>query len=381
MNLKSLTTTCLGFAVALSPLWISHLLWRFQPLREIDLLVVDYTVPTPRYSHHQGLFWLLNYLRITNSTGEAHWSAEADYVGYRPGVLGRHRRLHQTNTSSYRWIYLADTYGVYDTDLGSARDVYLSSLQGSKLIFGGLSLRDAQTLHQFVDRGGNAFVEFNSFAGPTVPGARRLAEKVVGVRWSGWCGRFFENLSDIDNLPRWFPAVYAATYPDTPLPEGPGIVLIHHSPRIVVLSGEEVRRSAPSFHLTPAGKASFSGPYATPPYFGWFAIVEPQPQTDVLAEIVLPNVHRWQLHCLKAKVPMTFPLLTRTTNGQSTRYYLAANPANLDDPPGSSQLLGIPRLQAAVHRRADDMTNRPAYWQFYVPIIGQLFESIAQKRP
>ncbi|MBN1655475.1 MAG: hypothetical protein JXA30_17040 [Deltaproteobacteria bacterium] len=380
MSRRTLLVSLATAAILLSPFWIAHLIWRLAPIRELDLLVVDYTVPTHSYSHHRGLFWLLNHLRIYPPGAREEWDVEKNYVGYKPGKQGDTRRISQIELKRYQWVYLSDTYGVYDIDLVKSPGEKLAMQIRPKLLFGGLTLQDAEALSDFVGAGGNLILEFNVFTGTARDPARKLAEKLVGMRWTGWAGRMVDELRDKTITPRWLPELYRANYPNRAFPKGPALFLVHSDGRLVVLHGETLEATSPSLSMTKEGRAILSGAYASPPYFGWFAIMEPQKGVEILAEITLPAERHWRQSYLKASVPLTFPLVTRLRDKRTTRIYIAADIANLEETPRHYQLAGLPLLQAAVNRRRDIISNRPAYWQFYVPVVGKLLRNASSIR-
>ncbi|MCP4603179.1 MAG: hypothetical protein GY847_22140 [Proteobacteria bacterium] len=379
MNLRPLIMILIMIVLLLAPFWISHLIWRLSPNRELSMLVFDYTVPTLRYSHHQGLFWLLNHIGIRAPGDVEHWRVENDYLGYKPGIISGNQRIHETVLDDYNWVYVADTYGVYDTDLSPEQDDVPISLKPPKLIFGALSEDDAYALKDYVTNRRNIILEFNTFGDPTKPSARAIAESLVGVHWTGWAGRFFDDLSDESSVPTWLPKLHEAQYPGRPLPSGPGILLVHKSSRIVILDGEVFEKSVPVLRVTNTGRRRFPDIRGTPPYFGWFAIVSPKMGVEVLAEVFLPTPLDWKKRCRNADIPIVFPLLTELSIFGSTRLYISANLANLDEAPGLYQLAGLPLLQAAIHRRRDTASEKPAYWQFYVPVMGKILKSASQE--
>lgn len=382
MKFKPLLMTTTAVLVLTAPFWVTHLLWQLRPSHQLRLLVVDYTVPTGHYSHHQGLFWLLNYYRFATPRGAEGWQLSQDYIGYQQDPTRSHRRLSQADLRSYSWLYLVDTYGVYDTDIDGVDTSVLGYAEhgrAPKMVFGALSVDDASKLTAFVRGGGSLVLEFNSFAKPTPPAVRTSVEQLMGVRWSGWVGRFMADLGDQGDIPYWFPKLYQKQYPGQDEPSGPGMMLVHESGKLVVLQGYPIEHSAPQLSLSPQGRQWISGSFGTPPYFNWFAIVSAGRGTEVLAQIALPEHSDWQQQCRRHNVPTVFPLLTRQRYAKSTRIYVAANIANLDQTPGRYQLAGIHLLQAAVHRRRDVVTNRPAFWQLYVPLMGALLKEAAGK--
>ena len=59
-----------------------------------------------------------------------------------------------------------------------------------RLLFGALSNEDATALSAFANNGKNIVLEFNSFATPTKPPEREIAEGLVGLKWTRWSGVF-----------------------------------------------------------------------------------------------------------------------------------------------------------------------------------------------
>ncbi len=361
------------------PFWASHLIWRLSPTINTTVLIVDYTVPSLRFSHHNGLIWLLNHFRVRAPKGADKWHADRDYVGYNPTTTTEHHRVWERNLDPYDWVYVADTYGVYDIDVLKEGDPERHSLRVPKLLFGALTMKDMQALSSFTEKGGNIFFEFNSFSEPTAPEVRAAAEALTGVTWTGWTGRFFQDLSDLESIPPWLPRLYKAQYNGQNLPQGPGILLVNEVGRVVVLSGERFEKSAPILNITSTGKRMYPRTYGTPPYFGWFSLVNSRAGVDVLAEIILPTPSpAWEKAYQMAKIPIVSPLLTQLSMNNSNRFYMAANLSNLDNAPDVYRLAGVSLLQAAVHRRRDSVSEMPAYWQLYVPAVSEILIKSAE---
>jgi hypothetical protein len=249
--------------IVLSPFWIAHLIWRLAPERELNVLIVDYTVPTYTYSHHRGLFWLLNYLRIYAPDTHEPWEIEKNYLGYKPGKKGGTRRISEVGLTGYDWIYLSDTYGVYDIDLEKNKDFEPPPDFRPTRLFGGLTQQDAEALSEFVGKGGNVIMEFNSFASSTEDPAREIGETLMGLRWTGWAGRTVDDLRDKTITPRWLHDRYRANYPNQPFPEGPALFLVHTDGRLVVLHGEPIEITSPSLRITEQGREALPGSYAS----------------------------------------------------------------------------------------------------------------------
>src|SRR5699024_8139221 len=122
----------LAFVIITSPFW----LWKLQPEQELDMLIIDKTVPDKTYREHKGIIWLLNHLKFTKENKKRYDVAE-DYVGFVPSDDPPHYTVRElpNDFSTYDMIYIADNYGVYEEE-------YLSeNLRGerSQLIYGGMT--------------------------------------------------------------------------------------------------------------------------------------------------------------------------------------------------------------------------------------------------
>ena len=373
MTMKSIIVFVAVVGGVFSPVIVSHLLWRFEPVLHLNLKVVDYSVPDETYRNHTGLFWLLNYLRIQAPAVGGPWLVNRDYIGFDPAGKGRGITLSQTSLAQTDWIYLADTYGVHITDRRARPGQQVTN----GFIFGGLTLSDAATLTAFTDRGGSIISEFNSLADPTPQEARRILSTILGVRQTGWVGRF---VSDISTLPRqhaWFTDLYRRAFGKRPIPAGPGMMLLHEDGRLVLLSGAPFEQSMPTLALTEEGREWMTTPVGTPPYYGWFGICAPDDGTEVLAELLLPKLNGWKKSLSESGVPLRFPAVTRKQTGSSIRYALAADISVLEEVPNFYGLAFLPRMLAAVNRRRDSRRNEPTFWQFFVPVVGKMLTDAA----
>ncbi len=381
MRWKSILTTVVSTALLSSPIWIPHLLWRIAPLTRLRLLVVDYTVPDDAYRNHLGLIWLLNHLKVTNRFKARTWREETDYVGFIPGMINGETRISEVNLLQYDWIYVVDTYGVWVGDSMEKTTAVTRSDETAKLVFGGLSMKDVEDLTYFANHQKNVILEFNAFDEPTKQGPREAAEKLMGVVSTGWAGCFIPSLSDSTSFPEWMPRLYSSRYPGQSLPSGPAMLFIHRDGRLLLLHGEPFERTMPSLLVTKAGKERFPEVLGTPPYFGWFSIVTPEMGVVTLAEIRLPTPPDWKKRLAQFHIPESFALLTLKRTQGSYRYYLAANLSNMDEIPQVYRMAGLPRLEAAVHRRRDSFNYGPAYWQFLFPVMSDILKKAALETP
>lgn len=169
--------------------------WSLQPHSSLKMLIVDKSVPDLRYREHSALVWALNHLKLKGPSG-GEWQMEHDYLGYQPADPTRQtRERKETVTPSalapQQALFLADTYGVYRQDQAEASG---NSPDYSPRIYGGLEQAEVNAITAFAQRGGHIIGEFNTFASPTRGTARQDLEKLFGLSWTGWTGRFFDAL-------------------------------------------------------------------------------------------------------------------------------------------------------------------------------------------
>ena len=374
MNLKSMLVSTAVVVVLASPIWVSHLVWRTWPRLQLNLLVVDYSVPTDSYWNHKGLFWLLNHLRIGPKQQDGLWRLERDYVGFDPVGEGKGTRLCDASLDSYEWLYLADTYGVHVRDRKPGPNTVVTN----GFIFGGLSKADADALADF-SKHGSIVSEFNSLSDPTPKEVRRTVADIMGIERRGWVGRFITDFQKVPEEYPWFTALYNTQYKDEPLPTGAGMMLISETGALIVLSGAVFEKSMPTLLLTPRGKEWMGIPIGTPPYYGWFGVITAKPGTDVLAEIEMPTPDDWERRFRAKGVPKRFPLMTRKTADNRQQIYISANISVVDETPTFRGLAYLPKLLAVIHRRRDSQDHGPAYWQFFVPVVGRLLTDAAEQ--
>ncbi|MFP3471182.1 hypothetical protein R0J90_14170, partial [Micrococcus sp. SIMBA_144] len=62
-----------------APFWLGQV----KGDKDLDLLIIDKTVPDTTYREHKGLMWLLNQQKYVQSNGE-RYNLKEDYIGFVP---------------------------------------------------------------------------------------------------------------------------------------------------------------------------------------------------------------------------------------------------------------------------------------------------------
>ena len=216
----------------------SPTVWLLKSDSLLRVQVLDKTVPHEDYREHGALFWVLRHEKVVNPLGARDWNLDANYVGFTPDPdavdgHGEGRDLRQTDLVGADLLFLADSYGVYsgDYEQGATR----AAIDRSTLIYGGLDSDELDLIEQFVADGNHLLAEFNTIASPTSGTSRSRLESLLGVKWTGWSGRFFPDLGDASEVPHWAPRDWREQYQQEWDLAGPGYLLVHESGRLFVL--------------------------------------------------------------------------------------------------------------------------------------------------
>ncbi|MFT6396121.1 MAG: hypothetical protein ACJAYU_000864, partial [Bradymonadia bacterium] len=99
---------------------------------------------------------------------------------------------------------------------------------------------------------------------------------------------------------------------------------------------------------------------------------EPGPSTVTIGEIHLPEAILRSDGFHTSELDLTYPALMEYVDGQSHRYMLTFDGGNIPFNPGRYNYSGIYRAQALLNRRKDLLSMKPAFWQFYAPVMQRI---------
>jgi hypothetical protein len=361
------TAVVLGaiLAFALGP----HAAWWLILPRTLRVVLVDKTVPFPNYREHAAIPWLLHAMKIRSSAG-AFLDPARDYRGFDPTTKTGHD-LTADDLASADTLVVTDTYGVYEGDY--ARPGEHAALERSAKIYGGLSYAEAMAIDGFATRGGLVLAEFNTFASPTEPAARSRLEAVFGLRWTRWVARYWSDLQDVNEVPRWVGAAYERVYGAPFDLIGSGLVFVHEDGDIVVLRGkQDLDRDVLTQERTPTG-AEFGFPERGT-FRYWIDVVEAS-GADVLYEHLVHATASGETKLAAHGLPLRFPAMTR----RGVAYYFAGDFADSSLDLGSPErawLLGY--RQSRANGCGGAGSDESFFWGFYAPIMERLLASRAR---
>jgi len=171
-------------------------LWFLEDDKQLSIAVIDKTVPNETYREHKGIIWLLNHLKYSKKD-KSPYSLVNDYYGFIPDDKQKSYKVSKlpNDYSNYDVIYIADTYGVYEQDL----PWYEQDRRGarSEKIHGGLTEEEWGAIVNRLSQNEKSLLvaEYNTFASPTNEEVRKKVADFLGLNWSGWTGRYFQELT------------------------------------------------------------------------------------------------------------------------------------------------------------------------------------------
>ncbi|XXM70887.1 hypothetical protein ACQ0QQ_14350 [Lysinibacillus sphaericus] len=348
-----------------SPFW----LWQLKDDRELDVLIIDKTVPDATYREHKGLMWILNQQKYKKADGNPY-KLEEDYAGFVPGAGGGSVKELPSALKNYDAVYVTDTYGVYEEDLDNKN---ISGERSSK-VYGGLTEKDMDALTEMAMEDGKTLIaEFNSMAHPTTEETRRDFYSLFNLEWSGWIGRYFPDL-DGSEVPGWVRGNYKEQYGEPYTFNGPGYVLVDKNDKLVILGQGDIGEEGVVFSTTSEGEKQLGGKLSAP-YSYWFDIVNPVEGGEVLAEYTLSLSKSGKKKLLALNLPETFPAVVHSGNKRYDTYYFSGDYADHPDVPDLYQTAGLQKWRKWTE--AGNPDNLSAfYWKAYVPMMTSILDRI-----
>jgi len=348
------------------------LMWNQSPATSMNIWIVDKTVPNQDYREHKGLTWILNHKKIANKDTNQNFRFDKDYYGFFP-MDKEHFETSEvpTETQLPDLIYLADTYGVYKDDYFS------SNVEGtrSELMYGGLNVAELNSIQKNLGGGNTIIGEFNTASSPTNMENRQKIGEIFRVKWMGWSGRYFKDLTKDVEIPAWAVQDYEKASGEAWNFSGEGIILVADDSRIVVLEkGRELGNQTIYLYFENAFQKEF-GIDKNIPYDYWFEMTAPADSTEVLATYHIDLTDEGKSVFERLGLPETFPAIIRSKNTQFTSYYCAGDFADSNNGAKWSHFYGYSKLKSILPFGVKG-DNSTFYWRCYVPLMGKILDDI-----
>lgn len=365
----------LGLAAVFSAPWVA---WQMQAARDLDVVIVDKTVPMRNYREHSSLVWALNHLKVKAPERGNRWQLEKDYIGYYPpaagGPGGVERVLTGADLAGKDILFIADTYGVYRQDVEESHRKKAADY--SPRIIGGIEPKEADAIEAFVKNGGTLIGEFNTFATPTPKDVRARMENIFRLKWKGWAGRYFDDLGHPTDVPAWAHRKWKAqTGKDWDF-KGPGWIVDHEeSLKLLVLRvDKEVGRKG--MRILKTGDHALTKNVDTDiPFYFWFDVNEAQPGATVLAEYKMDLTPEGRKIWQEAGLPLKFPALT-AVEYPSLRVYMAGDASDTDLILGPTAIAGRQEFESLGTFKHFQSDQGAFFWELYLPVLRNVFDRV-----
>lgn len=346
--------------VVTSPFW----LWKIQPAKKLNVLIVDKTVPDRSYREHKGLVWVLNNGKYIKNNMQPYTIA-SDYKGFEPKTEGKYQISHlPKNLNAYDVMYLTDQYGVYKEEFSRENELG----KRSEKVYGGLDEREVDHIEKALisGKGKTIISEFNTFGSPTSEAVRAKISNLLNLNWSGWTGRYFSDLNSSE-VPEWIKRNYEQTHRQWKF-TGQGFVFVSKNNYIVVINHKDLKGSGALFRLTDKGKQQFSQELDGV-YQYWFDINEARNKDEILATYQLPISNKAKRKLKEYGIPASFPAIINHQNIKYSSYYFSGDFADETEVPGIYQTTGLDLWKKHFSAR------NSFYWDVYVPLMKNILKN------
>lgn len=347
--------------------------WYAEDEKPLNVAILDKTVPNETYREHLGVNWFLNHYKY--AMDEQAYNLKEHYYGTIPNDAAKQveEKPFPADFNRYDVIYLADTYGVYKDDFTERSRLG----ERSEKIVGGLEMKEWQTIAARLasPKKSMLIAEFNSFASPTSEPVRRELQDYLGLTWSGWIGRYFDELDYHKNLeiPQWVVDQYGNNWSY----KGGGFILFNElTEQLVILEQKKhVRTAGIKVQFTDKGK-QFFGKSANTEYQYWFDIVTPNYEEDMLARYAWDLTDEGIAKLEEFGIPQQFAAIVSQEKRYTTSYYFSGDFNDVSRVPSIYQIKGLPTVYKYLEKYAD----RSFYWSIYMPVMKKIYEHFEDKQ-
>ncbi|MEQ8237794.1 MAG: hypothetical protein RIA69_01210 [Cyclobacteriaceae bacterium] len=390
-NILRVIAVLILIALISTPL-IMRWLWGKVDHKPLSVFILDKTVLNTSYQEHLSLNWVLNHNKYVKSSG-AFYTPEDDYYGFFPDGEGDYtiKDIEEFTdeelmafADNYDMAYYTDLYGIYAVEWNNEYpeinpDVDPGRIgERSSLIYGGLTANELGLLKAFKKQKKLIVNEFNIIAAPTSNKLRRAYEKEFNLKWSGWTGRYFDNLDTTINkeLPRWLINNYLTQNKNQWPFKNAGIAFVHTSDKVVILEkSTHLEIEVPVIH-TEEEFVDYYGVVEEMKYPFWFDIIETTDQNQILSSYKISSNEKGDSVLRKWNIPKEFPAVISSKEDYPFFYFagdFADNPVSMKHAKFKYiNQFGFLFYESTVSERES------FFWKFYQPLMKRIIDDYYQ---
>lgn len=369
----------IGYCIVLLlllPVWM-WLAWFFTPKKQLNALIVDKTVLQYPPQEHESFNWVLTNSQYTRTDG-SHYNPSQDYLGFFPleNKEFNIRDLDQLSSGELEKMsdeldmaYFTDTYGIYDNDWYGGNQVEIS-----KKIYGGLSPQDMELMRYMKEKKKLLISEFNCIASPTSEVIRKEFEALYDIRWTGWTGRYYEQLdtNKTDQLPSWVTRNYMRDHEGKWPFRGEGLVLVNNNEQVEILEyRSHLNGITPLIKSTPAAQKELHIP-AEIRYPFWFEINQTSRINNVAAVFELNTNDQGDSILNAHNILRVFPAVIQKKDSGNHMYYFAGDFADNPIDTRLSHFKGIEYIKSLSINKRNYGERESFFYDLYLPMMRSI---------
>ncbi|WP_433707857.1 hypothetical protein [Paenibacillus illinoisensis] len=357
--LACLTVISVGLVVP----WIW---WQSQAPVLLNIMIIDKTnanAPSPGY---KGLVWLLNQQKIVQKTGERYvYDENEDEVNLLEHASPITKKLPDEVTET-DLIYLASS------KTNTAPSVSLRTKKVEEPA--GLTVYDALKIREAASRGVAVVAEYNTQSLWTSDNVREQLHPILGLKSSGWRGKYISNLQSRVQVPEQVRMDYERIAGQAWPYSGKGILLVHDDGRVIVLrGGKDVQTAEIKLSFTEKGR-QWSGIQQEFQYTSWFDVVVPDSPETILARYKTSLTQEGRQKLVNAGIPGDFPAILRN-DGEYQSYYMTGSFGEMEHYSFWRRIKGWDVIREWLTPNRKEIPDM-FYWKVYVPVMKQILKDV-----
>ncbi|MBA4405924.1 hypothetical protein C0389_01485 [bacterium] len=361
--------------------FIMYATWVFQPKKKLQLAIIDKTVLTIDGNEHKSLNWILTNDKYCTLERQLY-SVSDDYYGFFPQKDKKYAVRDFENFDSLMLkkfvdktdaIFMTDTYGLYK------KEWFGSNLRSeySPLIYGGTSQKEINLLKMMKAEHKLIISEFNTIASPTTMNIRVQFEAMFGLKWTGWVGRYFDNLDTTINkeLPVWVIRDYKNQHNNIWPFTRAGIVFVKETGRLEILEYKrDLTDGLPQIISNSINQKRFGIPQKLK-YSYWFDVMKTKRSNNVVSVYQIFCNARGDSLLKSMDIPNPFPAVIEHYDKDSKFYYFCGDFS--DNPVESflSRFYGISNFKWIFFSKNDPAERESFFWSYYQPLVHRILNN------
>ena len=373
MKLRRVKLRYLISASILVALVIPFVLWMIMPSKTLQIVVLNKTFPVVTsadgkitaldYGKQRGLFWIMDYLGIKNPVTNKAYDVTKDYYG---NFLAHGKLVNKPLnklTSVPDVIYLSDTYGTGNSKINGTEPMGIS----------GLTEDEVGLISTCYAKGTTVIGEYNISGDPTKANVSKELENIFGVGFTGWAGKFFSDLSSVNDVPNWIRMTYEQQYGKKWGLTGAGIIIAGNNRIIILQRGKDFSGQCVSLSMSTDKIKDYNA--GSIDYYNWFEIIKPTNDKSIIAwynlNLTAAGTDQMKVFGLNSR----FPAIIANKSGIKTSYYLAGDFCDYREPAKIYSFLGASDLYRLFSTKSEG-DNTHFFWDFYVPFMSKVINDV-----